>query len=160
HDDLLGGDAREAARLWALLPGKTPTLLTSMPDVKRAQLAPDGRRLLTQGAGGVRVYSAADGSPLTPFFADGAVEAEAFSPDGQRVLTRTPGRAQLWDAATGRLTASWGHQGEPLRRAEFSPGGRHVLTVCEFNWQLWSAGNGEARTQLMAHKGTGHPADF
>ena len=64
----------------------------------------------------------------------------AFSPDGARILTASgDNTAKLWDAASGKLIASFDHQGT-VRWAAFSPDGARILTA---SWdktaKLWDA---------------------
>src|SRR5262249_38232578 len=65
-----------------------------------AAFGPDGRSLLTGGAGGqARLWDRATGRVLRTFAHEGAVSAVTFRPDGKVVLTASRDRtAALWDA--------------------------------------------------------------
>ena len=51
--------------------------------------------------------------PIASFDHQDLVVGAAFSPDGARILTASADKtAKLWDAASGKLIASFDHQGE------------------------------------------------
>jgi hypothetical protein len=64
----------------------------------------------------------------------------AFSPDGARILTASADKtAKLWDATSGKLIASFDHQGT-VNAAAFSPDGFRILTAsADHSAKLWDA---------------------
>ena len=70
----------------------------------------------------------------------------AFSPDGARILTASGDKtAKLWDAASGKLIASFDHQGRVLNGAAFSPDGTRILTAsADHDRQALGYGLGQA----------------
>ena len=68
----------------------------------------------------------------------------AFSPDGARILTASWDKtAKLWDAASGKLVASFAHQGI-VWHAAFSPDGARILTAsADKTAKLWDAASGK-----------------
>ena len=67
-----------------------------------------------------------------------------FSPDGARILTASwDETAKLWDAASGKLIASFAHQGI-VYYAAFSPDGARILTAsADKTAKLWDAASGK-----------------
>ena len=79
-------------------------------DFDDADWSRDGMRIATVGSGGVRIWDAATGKPVTPPMTGDGVRVR-FSADGRRVLVARDG-AQLFDVATGRLLGSVSRQAE------------------------------------------------
>jgi WD40 repeat protein len=81
--------------------------------IRAVAFSPDGKAVLTgSDFGNARIWSAADGRPLTQlmrhngssFGPPRAIVAVAFSPDGKTALTgASDGTVQTWDAADGTL---------------------------------------------------------
>ena len=76
----------------------------------------------------------------TPDARERVPKTRCVRPDGARILTASADNtAKLWDAASGKLIASFGHQGT-VRSAAFSPDGAWILTA---SWdktaKLWDA---------------------
>ena len=73
----------------------------------------------------------------------------AFSPDGTRILTASADHtAKLWDAASGKLIASFEHQGS-VNDGAFSPDGARILTASADNTaKLWDAASGKLIASL------------
>ena len=67
--------------------------------------------------------------------------------------------AKLWDAASGKLIASFEHQGI-VNRAEFSPDGARILTASrDSTAKLWDAASGKLIASF-AHQGEVDSAEF
>jgi WD40 repeat protein len=64
--------------------------------------SPDGRRIVTGGGDGTKVWDTETGQQLLALKAGGVLSA-AFSPDGQRILTGSSDKtARVWEAETGQ----------------------------------------------------------
>ncbi|WP_327048286.1 serine/threonine-protein kinase [Microbispora sp. NBC_01189] len=98
-------------------------------------LSPDGRTLVSAGAGRVTAYDVATGRTIRTF--DGIGEAPvtaALGPDGDTLALARGKLMELWSLRTGRRLAEgrWGPEekignaGRP-DRVEFSPGGGYVV---------------------------------
>ena len=137
------------ARLWDAATGAATAVFRGHPEGSlRADLSPDGRRLVTGGPDGVRVWDAAATDDPTPLDADfaglGGTNVAVYSPDGARVLIL--GRnsiLQACDAATGRRLWRKDHAGQPA----FSPDGRRVAVSVE--------GDGRATRVVVYDAATG-----
>ncbi|HEY7427618.1 MAG TPA: sigma-70 family RNA polymerase sigma factor, partial [Gemmataceae bacterium] len=108
-----------------------------------AAFTPDGKRLVSRGDDGVRVWDALTGKELRHF----AVDAERIffsidtdvSPDGKRVAIASYGAdgvIQFWDVDSGKKTGSLGAKLRPLVR--FSPDGKLLATsAASADIELW-----------------------
>ena len=67
-----------------------------------------------------------------------------FSPDGARILTPSAeNAAKLWDAASGKLIASFPHQGSVWHGAFSSDGARILTASTDKTAKLWDAASGK-----------------
>jgi WD40 repeat protein/type II secretory pathway predicted ATPase ExeA len=107
--------------------------------------SPDGRLMATGGTGGVLLWDAETGEPVTRLSGHcGDVTVVAFSADGSRLATASDDRtATLWDVATGHLVFSLqGHQGA-VTGVAFSPDGTRLVTASEDRTAaLWDVATG------------------
>jgi WD40 repeat protein len=118
------------ARIWSR--SRATPLVTVNSDNIFGDVAfsPDGSRFATAGGdNNGRVWSAADGHPITPPLRHHKrVFSIRFSPDGRQVITASEdGSARVWDSTTGALHAVLPHP-EPAY-AEFSPDGNFIVTA-------------------------------
>jgi WD40 repeat protein len=66
-------------------------------DVTRIDFSPDGRRMLTSGDGGVKLWDLASGHEVLALKADGAMTGQAyFSPDGHTIWGGLDEHGRLW----------------------------------------------------------------
>jgi WD40 repeat protein/DNA-binding SARP family transcriptional activator len=90
-----------------------------------------GRRVVSVGADGARIWSVAGGAPLElaqPGEEPGGVAA-SFDPDAERVATSDfSGGLRLWDARTGRQVMRVRVGEQPLASVRFSGDGRRLVT--------------------------------
>lgn len=108
-----------------------------------ARFSPDGRRVLTASwRGGVRVWDAASGRPITPpmppdsltvrMVEDAGSSASGgtdFSPDGRLVATGgQDGIARIWDASTGKPISPPIKHKDGVYWEVFSPDGKRLAT--------------------------------
>jgi WD40 repeat protein len=92
--------------------------------------SPDDARFATASWDGTaRVWSAANGHPITPPLKhDKRVFSVRFSPDGREIVTASEdGTVRVWDSATGSLRTILSHP-EPAY-AEFSSDSKYVVTA-------------------------------
>jgi WD40 repeat protein len=92
----------------------------------------DGKRLLSFGKSGARVWDVASGRPLvrTPD-APGPGVSAAWSPDEKQILTEGGDGPLVWDAATGRMVRTV-EAGAPIENIAFSGDGtRLALTTVD-----------------------------
>lgn len=99
--------------------------------------SPDGRRIASVAAAGVRVWDAGTGKELVSVPGAGSVAA-AFSPDGKRLAVARHANATVHDATTGKeLLRIDPHDQPPARfpfparllAVAFSPDGKRVATA-------------------------------
>jgi len=92
----------------------------------------DGKRLLSFGKSGARVWDVASGRPLVRTQdAPGPGVAAAWSPDEKQILTEGGDGPLVWDAATGRMVRTV-EAGAPIEDIAFSRDGtRLALTTVD-----------------------------
>jgi WD40 repeat protein/tetratricopeptide (TPR) repeat protein len=144
------------AQVWEVATGRAVTPpLQHAGNLEWAQFSPDGKRVLTAGAGAggkgaARQWDAATGKEILPALThDVWLPHAAYSPDGQRIVTAGADRtARLWNSATGQpLAVPVLEHLSPVRHAAFSPDGKWLLTasgadtVCG-ETRLWDATTG------------------
>lgn len=140
---------------WALQ--NAPRLAQAMfqgQQVDTLAFSPDGKRIVTGGTDGARVWDTETGELLFGMLSTRApVRAAQFSPDGQRVLALDEsGTARIWNAANGEPLSPW-LQSEGLLKTElkdfspvgeFSPDGGLIVTAWNSKTAgLWGGTNGE-----------------
>src|SRR5262249_36598728 len=132
------GDVR--TRLWDAATGKPVSARWDEgPRVSFRAFSPEGRTVLTQGVGYLRLRDAASGfligSPMPPtdFFTP-----VAFSPDGHTLATADARRprgqgsvVRLWDATTGSPKGPPLEHPAGITALAFSPNGKGLVTGCE-----------------------------
>jgi WD40 repeat protein len=124
---------------------------------------PDGKRLVSRGDDGVRVWDAATGKELRHFAADAgrvsfSVDTD-LSPDGKRVAVAAYGAdgvIQFWDVDSGKKIGSLGTKLRPLIR--FSPDGKLLATsAAPPDIDLWDLA---ARKKLRSWKASPSQVSF
>jgi WD40 repeat protein/uncharacterized caspase-like protein len=197
YDKLMGADRRTGltnaanTRLWDVntgqevrsfaVPSETITKVAGelWSNPTRAIFSPDGRFVLTNNGGSVRLSDVATGRELRRFRGHSSgVFAATVSPDGRWLLSQNGGTLKLWDLATGkqlrrfdhnlrgeamtfspdsRLIASAGHGGfENLGMSNvvaFSPDRRSILATDGWKVMLWDAATGERLRELGEARG-------
>jgi RNA polymerase sigma factor (sigma-70 family) len=128
------------------------------------RFTPDGAKLVTQGASGLRVWDAATGKELRRFAPAGmTVHAADVSADGKLALTADAdkqGALRLWDVGTGRQIRQCGNarSSGPLRLA---PDGKTVAAPgSSGEVELHDAATGKCRHTLMGNTDWNSPAMF
>ena len=158
------------AKLWDAASGKLIASLAHKNSVWYGAFSPDGTRILTAGSEIVNLWDAVSGKPIVYFGhllsiwqGAGFLEAEPpmlhFSPDGAWILTPSADNsAKLWSAVSGKLVASFPHQGEVFQ-AEFSSDGARILTAsADKTAKLWDAASGKLIASFDHPDGLYHAA--
>ncbi len=94
-------------------------------------LSPDGRRALSTGNGGMKLWDTFSGRELRTFTTD-FTTAAAFSPDGGFIISTGLYAPTLWDTASGQIIRSFTRR--PLSTvysATISPDGRQAITASQ-----------------------------
>jgi WD40 repeat protein len=93
-----------------------------------AVLSPDGRTVLSNSGGPVRLWDAATGKMVQVFEGNSyKVRSVLFSPDGRQGLASIGGTLRLWDVPTGKELRRFGKTRWGIATA-FSPDGRFILS--------------------------------
>ncbi|GII75752.1 hypothetical protein Sru01_07340 [Sphaerisporangium rufum] len=104
-----------------------------VPGNEARTLSPDGRTLVSAGAGRVTAYDAVTGRRLRSFTGVGVPVAAALGPDGDTLALAEGPAIELWSLRTGRRLGGgrWlpGRDGAGVRAGgvEFSPGGGYLI---------------------------------
>jgi WD40 repeat protein len=117
----------DAVRLWDTTTGRKQTTLTSTNGaVWSMDFNHNGKRLVTAGVAGVRVWDfAAVRTERTPPISDDRLEAVAFV-QGRAMAVSSAGR--VWDVAAGRIKTTLAAPSGGEMLVVFSPDGRTVAT--------------------------------
>jgi len=128
-------------------------------------LSPDGKRIVSAGAGGtIKIWDAVDGRELMTLRGhETAVMSVAFSADGKRIASiSTKNKIKVWDAQSGteiktltvddslssRLLLSW----LPVPIA-FSPDGKKIVSGSPSDAiKVWNADSGTVLMSLKGHE--------
>ena len=112
---------------------------------------PDGRRLASWSANGVRVWESDPRENIPVLRGHSSyVYPVAYSPDGQWIASGSWDKtARLWDARTGELCAELRHPSRVMDLA-FSPDGSRLVTGCgEDNLlRVWNKGTGQLSKEI------------
>jgi WD40 repeat protein len=155
HDgNLLATGSRDGTSiLWETSTGHKLREIKAEPlGVSAVALSPDGRRLLTGGAGTAKLWDTENGTLLRKFGVPGEfLRSVLFSPDGKSALTAgDDGAAKLWDLATGRRLRLFGDAPARLAAAAFSRDGRRLATAAEgADIWIWDVETGALSQQLV-----------
>ncbi|GIG85892.1 hypothetical protein Pen02_08280 [Plantactinospora endophytica] len=143
-------DATGTVRLWDWA-AKRQLAAFDAVRATRVVFGPDGRRLLTSGSGGIRLWDRLDDRPIAVDLAPTGSAAAAFSPDGARVATGTgDGGVRVWTVA-GKPVATLDGGAEPVSSVSFSPDGGSVAALSrDSTIRIWPASGGGARVVLSA----------
>ena len=141
------------------------TFLGDKEGVFDITLSPDGKRIVSAGAGGmIKIWDAVDGRELMILRGhETAVMSVIFSPDGKRIASiSTKNKIKIWDAQSGtelktltvddslssRLLLSW----LPVPIA-FSPDGKKIVSGSPSNAiKVWDVGSGTELMTLSGHE--------
>jgi WD40 repeat protein len=116
--------------------------------------ARDGKRALSCGKDGVRVWDTATGKELSRLgLPTVPVHALAFSPDGKQVLgVGGDGLARLWDLSSGSEAASLkGHAGAVTAGVVCPDGRRAVTGGDDATVRLWDLKTGAEMKRFLGH---------
>ena len=120
-----------------------------------ASFAPDGKHILVEVDGIVRLLNASDGKPAR--LIDGSGQsgmsvAQFASPTGDRILTADLGMFRIWNASTGLEVERFrGYSAQsPIKAAATSTDGHYVVSLMEANpnVRVWDAVNGAQVAQI------------
>ncbi|MHB1423196.1 MAG: sigma-70 family RNA polymerase sigma factor [Gemmataceae bacterium] len=116
-------------------------------NISMVKFTPDGKRLVSQGGDGVRVWDTASGKEVRHLSAPGGSD---LSPDGKCIATVNlgPGHLELWDMDSGKKIAAFGENCyAPIR---FSPDGKLLATLStDTKVEIWEV---ESRKKLRSWK--------
>ncbi|HEY7428255.1 MAG TPA: sigma-70 family RNA polymerase sigma factor [Gemmataceae bacterium] len=129
---------------------------------------PDGKRLLSQGGDGVRVWDAATGKELRHFAPEGGRTWQVgsdLSPDGKQLAVSTsldvaPDDAiEFWDVDSGKKVGALGERlSLPVR---FSPDGKLLVAVSQFmTVDIWDIASRKKLRSWQAHAKMAFPVVF
>lgn len=124
-------DWRGFARLWSVSRTTPNFSVVHEGIISDVAFSPDGTRFATASWDGTaRVWSAADGHPITPLLPhDKRVFSVRFSADGRSIVTASEdGFVRIWDSMSGSRRATLPHPPQPAY-AEFSSDGKYVVTA-------------------------------
>jgi len=122
------------AQVWDTATGKQIGETSKIVNLRSANLSPDGARIITVGATGVK-----------------------YSPDGGRVVDLGPQGIQMWDVASSMPL------GEPITynggicNAVFSPDGRWIIANADGAFSFWDAKTGMQVGESMRDSLTRQP---
>src|SRR4051812_16647988 len=131
-------DASAGMTIWDLISNRKLALVISPHDtyyVRSIAFSDDGTRVLTSGLDRhVRVWNAADGTPLANLAAPDGADPVVFGP-GDRTYVAAGTALDVFDAATGALT----------RRLDFGVGDWSFATTTDHGMVAYSPGDGRVR---------------
>jgi WD40 repeat protein/Flp pilus assembly protein TadD len=131
---LATASADKTAQLWDAASGEllaTPAQFRHNDQPWAPRFSPDGRLLVLSSLGGVRVWDAATGDPVSPpLLHPAVVQSVAFSPDGGLLLTASDRAARAWPlAADGRSPDDLLRLAQLLSCARPHPKGGHAVPL-------------------------------
>jgi len=118
-------------------------------EVASALFVPDGKKIVSMGFGGPRVWDADSGRELQQLQFALLLFSAVFSPDGKKIVTRSgDNTAQILDADTGK----------ELQKLEvfpdaFSPDGKKLVACEDRIARIWDADSGKELKKLAGHTG-------
>jgi WD40 repeat protein len=153
---IFGGN--EAPVVKDLATGQTIVRLPGDQAMRLAlEISSDGRRMVTAGEGGAKLWELPSGRLVADLVRGENVGRVSISSDGARVLTQEISeQTKLWDAMSGAAVTSLGRAHNSLyelgsfETAGFSPDGARVATQWNGVIQIWAAGGG---AMLEAYQG-------
>jgi WD40 repeat protein len=139
--------------VWDTRSGKTITTMESDRSLSRAVFSPDGRRILSSGFVGVKIWDAAAGKVLVRLNDRGPfTPALAFSPDGKLAAAGSLGMTKIWDALNGRSVLTIGDQRAFVDSIVFSPDSSKILcATADHLIRIWDIPSGKLVASLVGH---------
>ncbi|MBI3554055.1 MAG: WD40 repeat domain-containing protein [Elusimicrobia bacterium] len=149
---LATGSRDGTAILWEAGTGHKLRELKAEPlGVTAVAFSPDGKTLLTGGAGTAKLWETATGRLARKFGVPGEfLTAVDFTPDGGSVLTAgDDGAVKLWDAASGRKIRTFGPATSRVSATALSRDGRRLAYAAggEQIW-VWALDTGQLVQEL------------
>ncbi len=125
----------QAVRLWRFDVGPAVSALSHFhrrPNLKDAEIAPDGSAILAYGGGGVSLWDVHSGAERVLALEDPEGAARAtYSPDGRTLMVVQNGSMRLYDTATGQQRGSAIAHAGGIKDARFSPDGTRIVVGSE-----------------------------
>ena len=110
-------------------------------DVAAVAWSPDGSRIATASADGVRVWNAVTGVELLSLKCRYGSWSVVWSPDGSRIATASADGVRVWDAVTGVELLSLEHD-HWVESVAWSPDGSRIATGSDGGVWVWDAVTG------------------
>jgi len=153
---LLTTSPDKTARVWEASTAQELLVLRADTSIRTGIFTSDGRSVITEGSGIVRMWDvtpARESGAVVASGHDGEIQSIAFSPDGHDLLTAAwDHTARTFEVASPKAPTIFRH-GEALESAVFSPDGRLVLTIARDRVaRIWDARTGIEAPALASAK--------
>jgi WD40 repeat protein len=129
----------------------------------RADVSPDGRRIVTQGVSGrvnervaMQLWDGTTGKLVGPALSEGDIRDRAsfgpfrFSPDGALLATSAGAKIDLWELSSRKTVHHWAAPGG-VNELAFAPDGRSVATAHDGEIRVWETATGKERARFREH---------
>lgn len=148
-----GSEADASVRIWDTHSGNLIRTLTGHEAaIRSVAFGPNGKRVVSAGKKGLRVWNAYTGALQ---FRSGGANTVVFSPDGKRIAAgRQSGEIAVFDAENGSQLLSIKEHREAVYGITYSPAGDRISSA---SWddtvRVWDANTGREILILEGHQG-------